>query len=201
MVEHDRTLRWARQEQTRPPERESRGVIFWDFDGTLAHRPDGWSGTLAVVLLERQPDCAITPRDIAPFLRQGFPWHTPDVGHPHLTSPELWWAPIEQLLASACVSLGIPAATATEAARQARQRYLDTAGWVVYDDVAPALATLAEAGWRHAIVSNHVPELPSLVSALGLALYFDHVLTSAAAGYEKPHPAIYRAALAAAGIP
>ncbi len=51
------------------------------------------------------------------------------------------------------------------------------------------------------IVSNHVPELPALVSQLGLANHVDAVLTSAEHGYEKPHPGAFRIALRAAGAP
>jgi putative hydrolase of the HAD superfamily len=46
------------------------------------------------------------------------------------------------------------------------------------------------------IVSNHVPELASLVDGLGLARWFDAVVTSAEVGYEKPHPRLFEAARA-----
>ena len=51
------------------------------------------------------------------------------------------------------------------------------------------------------IVSNHVPELRRLVSAVGLADHFDEILTSASVGFEKPHPGIFRRALGLAGSP
>ncbi|MGE0540860.1 MAG: HAD family hydrolase [Dehalococcoidia bacterium] len=173
------------------------GVIFWDFDGTLAHRPDGWSGTLAASLLECLPTCSITRSDLVPLLSQGFPWHTPDIGHPEHSTPDRWWVPVEQLLASACISLGVAAQMASDAAHRTRHRYLGVAGWIVYDDVRPALAALRDRAWRHSIISNHVPELPDLVAALGLAEFFDHIFTSAVVGFEKPHPAIFQAAIQA----
>lgn len=63
----------------------------------------------------------------------------------------------------------------------------------------PALQALSGAGWRHVIVSNHVPELEQLVADLGLAAHFEAVVTSALVGYEKPHPEIFRIATALTG--
>jgi putative hydrolase of the HAD superfamily len=65
----------------------------------------------------------------------------------------------------------------------------------VYPDTIEVLAELSSAGWRHMVLSNHVPELPELISALGLGVHFDRVFTSAKIGFEKPHPAAFAAAL------
>ncbi len=46
-------------------------------------------------------------------------------------------------------------------------------------------------GWKHLILSNHVPELPTLVKELGLSHHFEHVITSALVGFEKPHSSIF----------
>jgi len=170
-------------------------AVLWDFDGTLAHREGMWSGALLAALDAACPGHGVTRDALRPGLRNGFPWHTPDVGHSH-GSADAWWAALAPLLSSACVGAGVAAADAERAAAALRDVYLDPAGWAVYDDVAPALARLA--AFRHVIVSNHVPELPALVDALGLS--FDAVVTSAAVGWEKPHPAIFRAALDAAGV-
>lgn len=56
--------------------------ILWDFDGTLAERPGRWSGCMVEVLDAEQPDHCIRRDMLAPYLRRGFPWHTPEVGHP-----------------------------------------------------------------------------------------------------------------------
>ena len=45
-----------------------------------------------------------------------------------------------------------------------------------------------DAGWTQAIVSNHCPELESLVDGLGIGGFFDKVYSSVCTGYEKPHP-------------
>lgn len=180
---------------TRPP-----GAVLWDFDGTLAQREERWSGTLAAVLAELRPGCGITRQDVLPHWQRGFPWHTPEVPHPQLSTPDLWWAALDGVFSDVCARLGLPDDVATEARRGVRQRYLSADGWTVYDDTLPTLQALQERGWRQVVVSNHVPELPELVRDLGLAPYFDVVLTSATVGYEKPHPAMYEAALKAAGV-
>jgi putative hydrolase of the HAD superfamily len=62
--------------------------------------------------------------------------------------------------------------------------YLDPADWRVYPDVFPALDGLRAAGHRLAILSNHVPELPDLVAALGFDGFFEAVFTARA----RPQP-------------
>lgn len=47
----------------------------------------------------------------------------------------------------------------SELAREVRGTYLDATAWVVYDDVVPTLTRLSGLGWRHVVLSNHVPEL------------------------------------------
>ena len=51
------------------------------------------------------------------------------------------------------------------------------------------------------ILSNHVPELPALVAALGLDDLVESIFTSAVIGYDKPHPEAFRHALRASGDP
>ena len=62
-----------------------------------------------------------------------------------------------------------------------------------------ALSALAEAGWTHAVLSNHVPELADLIEALGLTSHFARVFNSADIGVEKPNPEAFRIALDAMG--
>jgi putative hydrolase of the HAD superfamily len=176
-------------------------VVFWDFEGTLAARPGIWSRCLLDVLDELVPGHGLTRDDIAPGLRDRFPWHDWRRPHPELADPDAWWAALLPVLAGAYTAAGVPPGDAARAAAGVRTRYLDPAFWTVYVDVLPALDALRAAGWRHAIVSNHAPELPALVRSLYPAGLFDVVLTSAATGYEKPHPRMYEAALAATGRP
>jgi putative hydrolase of the HAD superfamily len=176
-------------------------VVFWDFEGTLAVRAGIWSQCLVDVLDTLLPDHGRTRDDFAPALHDGFPWHAWRRPHPELADPDAWWTSLAPLLVRACLAAGLDEADAGRTAAAVRTCYVDPAYWTVYPDVRPALERLRAAGWRHAIVSNHVPELPQLVRRLGLADLFDVVLTSAVTGYEKPHPGMYEAAREAMGRP
>ena len=77
------------------------------------------------------------------------------------------------------------------AAAELYERFATAAPWVVYDDVRPALAGLAAAGYRLAVVSNWDERLPRLLAELGLASFFETIVVSAVVGVEKPHPGIF----------
>jgi putative hydrolase of the HAD superfamily len=118
-----------------------------------------------------------------------------------LSDPEAWWTLVESLFVRAGVAVGLSEEAAEPLARRARQAVTDPSSYKLFDDVPPALDELSRLGWRHVILSNHVPELASIVAGLGIADRFDAVLTSARIGYEKPHPEAFRIALAVAGHP
>lgn len=172
-------------------------LAIWDFDGTLAHRGDetGWSLLLAEVLDREEPGHGHSAASFRPYLRDGFPWHRPDVAHPELREPEAWWASVRPLLARAYEAVGYPPERASELAQVAQHRYVDPAAWALFEDTVPALERLSAAGWTHAILSNHVPELRRIVAALGLDELVVAVSCSAETGYEKPHPRAFAALL------
>ena len=68
-----------------------------------------------------------------------------------------------------------------------------------YPDAVRALKTLRSAGYRTGVVSNFSHRLPNVLEGLGLAPYLDSVTYSFEAGAEKPHPKIFKTALARAG--
>ena len=183
--------------------RDAAKAILWDFDGTLARRAGGTSfGTCMVETLdEHEPDHGIDLALIQPFLRSGFPWHAPDIVHPHLSTAASWWEHVEPLLVRGFEGVGFASARARTLGRLARERYVDVRHWEVFDETISALSTLRELGWRHVILSNHVPELPAIVRDLGLAPFFDASINSAETGYEKPHPQAFAIARRAAGNP
>jgi putative hydrolase of the HAD superfamily len=173
---------------------KSRAVI-WDFDGTLAERPGLWSSCLLEILDAEDPDHRIRREDIAAHMRSRFPWHTPERAHPELCDPDAWWSELTRLLATVCERIGYPREQARRIASLMRARYVDGAvGWRVFPDAHTALQRLRDRGHRQVILSNHVPELAAIVDDLGLAKYFDAILTSALTGFEKPHASAYAAA-------
>jgi HAD superfamily hydrolase (TIGR01549 family) len=176
-------------------------VLIWDFDGTLGHRPEHWSGAIADALTDVLGPHQFGPAKISGEIGHGFPWHAPDVPHPLLADPDAWWRHMSQVLAAAIGRLGVDAAAAAAASERVRPHYTDLASWRLFADTVPALAALSGLGWRHVLLSNHVPELPEIVAGLGLRPYIETIVNSAATGYEKPHPEAFRLALERAGRP
>ena len=61
--------------------------LIWDFDGTLAYREGqwpAWTQALMEVLDREIPGHGAALEPLRPFLRAGFPWHSPEIHHPHL---------------------------------------------------------------------------------------------------------------------
>ena len=175
-------------------------VIVWDFDGTLARRRGGTSfGACMVETLDaHEPGHGVTVDRVRPFLRSGFPWHSSEIAHTELETPDLWWGRVEPLLARAYEAVGYPSDRAGELGALARRQYVDAVCWELFEDTVPALRALSERGWRHLVLSNHVPELEAIVTHLGLAPLLEAVVNSAMTGYEKPHPEAFAIARRAA---
>jgi putative hydrolase of the HAD superfamily len=173
-------------------------AILWDFDGTLGERVGGWSDALLAAVERVAPGLGLTPEQVRPRLQRGFPWHTPDrpCAPPH--TAQGWWAALEPVFINACQGCGLPEGLAARVAVEVRHTYLDPGAWRLYDDALPTLGRLSAAGWRHVVLSNHVPELRDLLATLGLAPLLMGVVNSAETGYEKPHPEAFRLGVAAA---
>jgi len=168
--------------------------LFWDFDGTLAYRDGMWTQTV-FDLLQENGFYQIGFDEIRPYLQQGFPWHKPELPHETFFGGISWWEYMTGYFKTVLRELGVDGIPADEIAEQIRGEYLDQTKWHLFGDTVPCLKKAVEKGYINAIVSNHVPELPELVSGLGIEYYFTRIYTSGLVGYEKPNPAIYRTAL------
>lgn len=168
--------------------------LLWDFDGTLGYREGGWSVACVDVLEESDVTPDVGRRDIRPHLQTGFPWHTPETPHTDISTAAEWWRALDPVFARAFEAIGVDPDRARALAPRVRQRYLGTS-WRTFDDAEPALSALSTAGWRHIVLSNHVPELEAILEDLALTQWFEAVYTSATLGYEKPHPEAFRTVL------
>ena len=177
----------------------TRGIL-WDFDGTLAYRTGLWSDMLVDCLDAEATDHGCAADAFRTALSEGFPWHAWETPHPPWATDE-WWPPMVRVLERAFLNAGIEPALAARAAARARAEYLHPERWRLFPETLPVLDRLRGLGWRHVIVSNHVPELPELVDLLGMTDRFEAVFTSAATGYEKPHPEAFALGRAALGDP
>lgn len=174
-------------------------VVFWDFDGTLARRDDLWAGALLDALTVVDPKANVTLDRLRPGLSTGFPWHTPDEVVDART-PDGWWWSLRPTFLAAYHGAGVHPSTARAAADRVREEFYRQDAWELIDGSLEALSTTRSAGYRNVILSNHGPELPQLVEALGLADFVDLTITSAAVGAEKPNPRIFEFALAKVGV-
>jgi putative hydrolase of the HAD superfamily len=174
--------------------KQNEKYLIWDFDGTLAWRPGGWTGAVLSVLDRYLPGNQVTAEKINAYLQSGFPWHAPENAHPGLT-PSEWWEDLQPVLTRAFKGAGVQNGDSTKMAKEVRETYLDPLAWQRFNDSLPVLDCLSTRGWQHVLLSNHVPELPFLVDKLGLAGFFTHLFNSAETGYEKPNPKAFRIVL------
>lgn len=81
------------------------------------------------------------------------------------------------------------------------ERFAAAEAWHLYDDVLPLLQKLAERRIRLGIISNWDARLRPLLTALGLAQYFEVITISCEVGATKPSPQIFQAAANAFSLP
>jgi len=168
--------------------------LIWDFDGTLGYRPGKWSGTM-VEVLRHFAGLDMNIETVRPFMQKGFPWNSPDRANPPMRTADNWWAAMQHVFEGAFVGCGLPPQQARALAAKVRSVYTDVAQWRLYDDTMDVLRELLAEEWNHVILSNHVPELPSLVRGLGLSPLIHRIVNSAETGFEKPHPGAFQSAL------
>jgi putative hydrolase of the HAD superfamily len=166
------------------------GYLIWDFDGTLGYRRGGmWTASLMEVLREHDPDISVAIETIEPFTHTGFPWQEHEIARPANGTADEWWSRLEPVFVRAYTEgAGLPSDLAQDLAQRVRTAYTRLDNWALFDDTASTLGALTERGWRHLVLSNHVPELNTIITYLGIESWFDHIYNSAITGVEKPHP-------------
>jgi|SRR6185437_6743384 len=176
-----------------------RKYLIWDFDGTLGYRPDRWSGTL-VQIVKRFTGRDVDIQTVRPYMQRGFRWDDAAREHPRISADE-WWEELLPNFEEAIIGCGFSSAEARPLAARMRAEYTDIAGWRAFEDTRTVLEQLRHDGWMHAILSNHVPELRTIIDGLGLTDLFVSITNSAETGFEKPHPQAFAAALASLDRP
>ena len=176
-------------------------AVCFDFDRTLGFMtPSHWD---AYAEAARAAGLDVTAEALAAGgTETGWSrWDTP-LGPVHLEasrSQEAFRALRAELAIERFRGAGLPEGPALlEAGRRAALIEEEATRYSLYEDTLPALRRIAEAGARSFVISNHIWVLPEIVDALAPCLVAG-VVTSARAGYRKPHPAIFEAALKLAG--
>lgn len=99
-----------------------------------------------------------------------------------------------------CRRLGIPDEEAAPLARAVYDQFGSAERWRAYDDVAPAMRRLQDAGIRVGIISNWDTRLQGVLEGLGLTPLIDEVVCSAVEGLHKPDPRIFELACRRLGV-
>ena len=181
-------------------------AVFFDFQDTLARFRDGaWNSAYGLyVEAAREHGVEIEPESVRlPTEEAWGEYQTPDgPAHPERSRDaeafqEVRISVHRRRLAKA----GITGAVADTIGRRIDELEAESARYELFPDVLPALSALGRMGVQCVVVSNHIWRLHEIVRDLGLGAKFEGVINSAHVGYRKPHPKIYRAALALTGIP
>lgn len=97
---------------------------------------------------------------------------------------------------------GVPDPVRPEVVARLRADHREAGLWrVPLEGAHEALAALRAAGLRTGVVSNSDGRARMLLEQAGLAASFDVIVDSHFEGVEKPHPEIFRRALARLGVP
>jgi putative hydrolase of the HAD superfamily len=174
--------------------------LLWDFGRTLSNHGWVWSNSLAQAINQAHPEKKLSGEIIKPLVAKGFPWHTPEIAHDHIKTADAWWLELmKPVFVRVFEALSIPESEFEVLIQATRQECLDPKRWTLYEDVIPTLEKLSELGWKHVILSNHYPELESVIEKLEIRHFFEHVFTSGIVGFEKPNPRFFDVALSSIG--
>jgi HAD superfamily hydrolase (TIGR01549 family) len=125
-------------------------------------------------------------------------WLWPQIhqGEVPRTIDHYYWV---EYLASLMSLIGAPESEQARLTTLVADGFRNIRTWsVMMPDTPGYLASLKERGYVLGVISNSVGTLEDQLQKLGLRGYFQAVLDSAIVGVEKPHPEIFKLALASA---
>jgi len=168
-------------------------VIFWDFDGTLAHSEALWPRCGYEALQEvydgRMPEFEAYKHQFLFGEGAAFPWRCWEKDHTGHAN-ENFWPYMNRWFAKCAEVFGVPADGA------ARGRLVRAENYALYEDVLPVLTALRDMGHTNSMVSNNYPELTEVMSGLGILELIAQPVISGRVGYDKPRREIYEIAKA-----
>lgn len=169
--------------------------LIWDFDNTLAMRNGMWTQSLCNVL-NNNGYMRFNREKLSESFSSDFPWHKHEEAHSAYFEGLQWWDYIYTLVNRALLSIGMTDSVENlKLMGEMKTEYLRLSEWKLYEDTMPTLKHSKAKGYTNIILSNHVPELAVLVDGLGIAPFFDRVISSANVGFDKPNPMIFEEVL------
>ena len=169
-------------------------VVFFDAGGTLFHAYPSVGQIYHGVATRYGATC--DPQSLDLVFREK--WITHDgaqrtLAEPDLEAERLWWRALVHDVFSGFG--GVPEFETFFS--ELYPIFGTAAAWRVFPGVADTLAELKRRGKRLGIISNWNENLPHLCSELGLADYFDVVVSSGSVGVAKPGARIFETAMRA----
>ena len=169
-------------------------VIFWDFDGTLAHSRSLWP-RCGYEALAAEWDGAMPEFDVykQQFLHgegAAFPWRCWEKDHTGHAN-ENFWPYMNEWFAECAMYFGAPRDVAGKAARNVAPRLVRAENYTLYDDVISTLAALQKMGHKNSMISNNYPELVQVMDGLGILKYIENPTISGREGYDKPRKELF----------
>ncbi len=165
-------------------------IVFWDFDGTLVYSNPLWSNSVYTALKETDPQTTVLFSDIRKRMACGFTWHTPDEDYSDVVNDK-WWNFMNNKFYNDYISLGVNPETAKYSAHRVRDIIKRKDNYVLYSDALEVLNLSLSKGNTNVILSNNYPDLEEVIKQLELSQYFDRIIVSAKAGYDKPRKEIF----------
>ena len=172
-------------------------TVMFDFAGTLVDGVPNWEYPQIVA-------CAEAGREVSPAEVKAAIWKVwgPLEGCTHVAASvdeatyARWIGAVErQILAN----LDVPEHALERATARVMELQVAPECYRLYPEVPATLEALRARGVPLGLISNFAWGLPDLVAVLGIAQYFDAIVTSAREGYRKPRPEIFQNGLALLG--
>ena len=174
-------------------------AIFFDAVGTLFHLPKGvgFHYALAGSLVGLTLDSASLERAFH-TVWQEMPAR-PATGRARPDDDKDWWRDlVDRVLARTAPALQEMDRDAFFEA--AYEHFAEAGVWELYPEVREILRAL-HGRFVLSVVSNFDGRLRIILERLGVSQFFRHVFVSSELGYDKPDPAIFRAAIALENFP
>lgn len=172
-------------------------VVFWDFDGTLAHSVSLWPRcgyeALMAVWNGEIPAFDAYKKQFLYGEGSAFPWRCWDQDHTGHANGN-FWPYMNRWFAHCARFFDVPEDIAEQAAQGVRGRLIKAENYTLYDDVLSVLKTLREAGHTNSMISNNYPELPDVMAGLGILEYIEKPVISGREGYDKPRQELFETA-------
>jgi putative hydrolase of the HAD superfamily len=170
-------------------------VVFFDVGATLLTPKTEEGVTFSAIA--SQLDITIDPAHITPLVPTMYSlyeqlYEQDDSFWSDDVRAQAIWIEMYEYMASL---LGLAPELHRKLAERVYDYYFSPQAWKTYDDVIPLLDALKERGFKMGLISNWDSTLEPIIKGLGLAHYFDPIISSAVARLHKPMPEIFLLAL------